>query len=95
MVPRQHGTGEKQKMEAHHIALMVALVEEKGRSEANTMKTVQKAIEEEMGDCWGYSTINHALNKEHSWQKVTFEDPSKWLPANCPIGLPLPSQGLQ
>jgi len=70
-------------MEAHHIALMVALVEEKGRSEANTMKTMQKSIKEEMGDCWGYSTINRALNKEHSQQKATFEDPCKWLPANC------------
>jgi len=47
------------------------------------MKTVQKAIEEETGDCWGYSTINRALNKEHSRQKATFEDPHKWLPANC------------
>lgn len=56
-------------------------VEEKGA--VYSMKDVQRTFEEELGEKWSISTLTQHLGKEYSRQKATFEDPRKWLPANC------------
>lgn len=83
LAPCKHGTGRRRTFPKENVQLMIELLSVEEKGVVYSMKDVQHTFEEELGEKWLISTLTQHLSKEYSHQKAMFEDPHKWLLANC------------